>query len=79
VLTIVDPTDASWTWGGTNPAVWSVQEATAENGPWGEVDQQPGSARTSPNLSSGQWARIVGQDLLGNDVTNPSNVLFEGL
>lgn len=78
MLVIEDPNDCHWTWSGTDPDHWSIQEAPAANGPWTEVDNQAGGTRDSASLTGGLWCRVVGQDASNVDVTNPSNVEFEG-
>jgi hypothetical protein len=50
----------SWTFSGTNPGVWSIQESDDFGANWDEVNQVPGVSRSALFIDSGVLARIVG-------------------
>ena len=65
----------NWTFSGTDPEQWSVQESEDGGATWFEVNTVPGISRSSPFLYSGVLARIVGEDAIGNQVVPTSNTV----
>lgn len=59
VLSFAFP-NLSWTFSGTNPGSWSIQESNDFGATWDEVQQVPGASRSAQFLDSGVLARIVG-------------------
>jgi hypothetical protein len=62
-----------WTFSGTNPEIWSVQGSDDGGITWFEDSSVPGISRSSPFLDSGVLARVVGEDVFGNEIVAPSN------
>jgi hypothetical protein len=60
VLSFAFP-DLHWTFFGTDPAQWSIQESEDGGASWFEVGLVSGVTRSAPFLDSGVLARIVGQ------------------
>jgi hypothetical protein len=62
-----------WTYGGTNPDAWSVQDSGDGGLTWSEIDFISGTERTFGGLNTGDLGRVVGEDSIGNPTLEPSN------
>jgi hypothetical protein len=62
-----------WTFSGTDPVQWSIQESEDGGASWFEADTRSGTVRSAPFLDSGVLARIVGEDALGHQIIPTSN------
>lgn len=74
VLSFVFP-NLIWTFSGTNPEHWSIQESEDVGVTWFEVSVSAGLNRSAPFLDNGVLARIVGQDAGNNQTVPSSNVV----
>lgn len=63
----------TWTFSGTNPDHWSIQESEDGGSTWTEVGTAPGSSTSAQFLDTGVLARIVGQDSGNVPTIPPSN------
>lgn len=77
MLTYEGMQNLSWVWTTTDPVGgWSIQESPDGLTGWTEFDQTLPTARTYMGVDPDLFVRIVGIDLLGQPVTEPSNIIF---
>lgn len=65
-----------WTFAGTNPNQWRIEDSSDGGLTWNEVDLVAGTLRTYPGLSTGDLARVVGVDALDVPTLEPSNAVI---
>ena len=77
MLTYAGMQNLAWVWTEADPVGgWSVQESPDGLSGWTEFDETVGSNRTYTGVDPDVFVRLVGIDLLGQPVTDPSNVIF---
>jgi hypothetical protein len=66
----------NWTFSGTNPDHWNVEQSSDGVSGWVVVDTVAGSLRTSSAIDSpGGFARVIGFDSGNNQIIPTSNVV----
>jgi hypothetical protein len=66
----------NWTWAGANPDHWIVQESADGVSGWVNHNSYAGSVRTGVVSAYGIYARLIGYDSGGVQLTDPSNVVY---
>jgi hypothetical protein len=75
VLAYSPPEAITWTWAGSDPDTWSIEQSPNPNGPWTPVESQPGASRGFSGLDLGFWYTILGLDGSSTPVTTRSNAV----
>src|SRR4051812_25247283 len=68
-------TNLLWTWSGTDPDTWEIDQAPSATGPWSSWDSVAGTQRSDSNPDTGFWYSVIGLDSLSNPVTDRSNAV----
>jgi hypothetical protein len=66
----------NWTWAGANPDHWIVQESADGVSGWVNHNIYAGEVRTGLVSAYSIYARLIGYDPAGGQLTDPSNVVY---
>jgi len=76
VLSIDVSDNASWTWSGSTPDHWDIDQSPDGVSSWVFFDQVPGATLTYPSLDPAAYYRVSGRDSGDVQITGYSNVVL---